>query len=82
MEAQFFALPPYIEQSLQQQPNMGFAGGSGPPFANGGPQMGASTAAQMPDGTAWPGQPQVNIGDIFGGAEWNQMLMSGGYQPS
>jgi hypothetical protein len=113
MEAQFFALPPYLEQSSsnqrhapptsfpQSQDNIGFNGG--------GPQM-TSTHSQhqhnnsmgrMPNG--WPqhqhqqslfgngvnGQSQqqqgfsnsnINIQDLFGGAEWNAMIMDPGFR--
>ena len=94
MEAQFFALPPFIEQQRQQNmrgmtsqpqpnPNMGFAGfGSG----RGGPQMGTPTQG-MP-GSGWPGQQQqsmppgdmsnINIHEIFSEAGWNPMLMNPG----
>ena len=105
MEAQFFALPQYLEQSRAQQrqapptsfppDNMGFSGG---------PQMTPTpsqqpTMGRMPNG--WPqhhpqqqqqqqspfiGQaPQgfsnnINIQDLFGGAEWNAMIMDPGFR--
>jgi hypothetical protein len=104
MEAQFFALPPYLEQSSSHQrhapptsfpqDSMGF---------NGGGQMTATPSHQqnnmsrMPNG--WPqhqqqspfgngvnGQAQqgfnnnINIQDLFGGAEWNAMIMDPGFR--
>ena len=75
MEAQFFALPPYIEQrQREQQPQQG--------GMNYGMGMGSGQQA-MPNG--WPPQQQqqqpqnmaqaegmgnINIQDIFGGTEW------------
>jgi hypothetical protein len=106
MEAQFFALPQYLEQSRAHQrqapptsfppDNMGF---------NGGPQM-TSTHSQQPNmsrmSNGWPQQhpqqqqqqqqspfigqaPQgfsnnINIQDLFGGAEWNAMIMDPGFR--
>jgi len=104
MEAQFFALPQYLEQSRAHQrqvpptsfppDNMGF---------NGGPQM-TSTPSQQPNmgrmPNGWPQQhpqqhqqqspfigqaPQgfsnnINIQDLFGGAEWNAMIMDPGFR--
>lgn len=100
MEAQFFALPPYLEQSRSQQPgaaptsfpseNLGF--NAAPPA-----QM-TSTPAQQPNGMGqmphgWQppfeggngGQGQqnfnnINIQDLFGGAEWNAMIMDPGFR--
>jgi hypothetical protein len=85
LEAQFFALPPYIEQRQQaQRQGINF----GPVnFGNNQP-MGTPTT-QMPNG--WPGQQQampqggglsnINIQDLFGGNEWNPMMMNpSGYQ--
>ena len=90
MEAQFFALPPYIEQRQQQQAQqqgLNYPGGSAA-FTN-GQSLGTPTTTQMPNG--WTGQQpamqqggelsNINIQDIFGGTEWNPMLMGGGYQP-
>lgn len=79
LEAQFFALPPYIEQR-QQPPRSGvnFAGGVN--FAN-NQHLGTPTT-QMSNG--WPGQQQampqaalsnINIQDLFGGTEWAPMNM-------
>lgn len=83
MEAQFYALPPYIGQQqfygvrANEVPGMGA-----------GPAMGTPTSSsQMANG--WPGhQPSlqqvgdvgyINIQDIFGGTEWNSVL--NGFQP-
>ena len=91
LEAQFFALPPYIEQRQQQQqqqhpqhPSMNYPGA--PNFSNSQPLGTPAAAAQMPNG--WSGQQQavqqggvmsnINIQDLFGGAEWNPM----GFHPS
>ena len=82
MEAQFFALPPYLDQRRQHDElTMGYNNGS--TDYNGQP-MGTPTAtSQMPEG--WPdSQPtmhqgemsNINIQDIFGGTEWNPMLMN------
>ena len=73
LEAQFFALPPYIDQ--RQQHSMNYAGAN---FADGQP-LGTPTTTQMPNG--WPGHQQamqqgINIQDIFGGTEWNPMMMN------
>lgn len=83
LEAQFFALPPYIEQRQQQAPQHHGMNYSGAAFTN-GQQLGTPTATQMPNG--WLGQPQpmqqggvmsnINIQDIFGGTEWNPMMMN------
>ena len=100
IEAQFFALPPYIEQRQQQRLQrhqqqqqqqhqqqlqnraMTFPAGN-MDFDNN--QVANNPAAQMPNGVSnnWQNQPQmgqdlsnINIQDIFGGAEWNPMLMN------
>lgn len=102
MEAQFFALPPYLEQSRAQQL-------AGPPNSfpqdnvgfNGGPtaQQMASTPSQQPNmgrmPNGWPQQQSpfngaggpaqqnfnnINIQDLFGGAEWNAMIMDPGFR--
>lgn len=101
MEAQFFALPSYLEQSRGQQrqvpptsfptDNMNF---------NGGPQM-TPTPSQQPNmgrmSNGWPQHQQqspfnngsqapqnfsnnLNIQDLFGGAEWNAMIMDPGFR--
>jgi hypothetical protein len=95
MEAQYFSLPPYIDQKQQpqyrqQQGGMGF-----PPGAinlSNGPPLNAAGALAMPNGGipngAWAGPPNhsqgggpnINIQDIFGGAEWNSMMMGPGFQ--
>lgn len=74
LEAQFFALPPYIEQRQQpQRPGVNFAGGVN--FGN-NQQMGTPTT-QMPNG--WNGQQPgmqpgglsgIDIQGLFGGQEW------------
>ena len=85
LEAQFFALPPYIEQRQQaHQQGVNF----GPVNFGNNQAMGTPTT-QMPNG--WPGQQQampqggglsnINIQDLFGGNEWNPMMMNpSGYQ--
>ncbi|EMD01125.1 hypothetical protein BAUCODRAFT_197012 [Baudoinia panamericana UAMH 10762] len=102
LEAQFFALPPYIEhkrqqqhehqqqqQQQQQQPpntfsqqtNMGFPN-SALGF-NSGQAMNAQGGMQLPSDTNWMSQQNnvgnINIQDIFGGAEWNSMFMNPGF---
>ena len=85
LEAQFFALPPYIEQRQQaQRPGVNFA--SGVNFGN-NQAMGTPTT-QISNG--WPGQqqampqgnmPGIDIGQLFGGTEWlPQMMNPSGYQ--
>ncbi|KAK5173816.1 Gypsy retrotransposon integrase-like protein 1 [Saxophila tyrrhenica] len=86
MEAQFYALPPFMDQrqqpqpqqqqQQQQQPGMGAFGVGGI-----GGQQG------MAPGGAWPGQQgqgdamaNINIQDIFGGSEWFGLNNPGGYQ--
>nr|POE88174.1 vacuolar membrane protease [Quercus suber] len=74
IEAQFFALPPYIEQKQNQNQQMGF---NEIPYGN-RPAMGP---IQMPNGMAnASSMPQdmgsINIQEIFGGNEWNSMLMN------
>lgn len=102
IEAQFYALPPYMEQGVQQQHsgpsqtqaqtrthiqqpqqrNMGFS----QPMAYTRAQPGATVQAmQMPNGN-WPQAFQqdisnINIQDLFGGAEWSPMFQHG-YQGS
>jgi hypothetical protein len=103
IEAQFFALPPYLEQSSGQQrhlpptsfspDNMGY---------NRGPHMTPAHSQQRNMGrmqNGWPqhqqqapfngaggqAQPQgfsndINIQDLFGGAEWNAMIMDPGFR--
>lgn len=84
MEAQFFALPPYMGQQQFQgmRPNEAAGLGTGQPLGT------PTTPRQMQNG--WPGQQpsmqqggevsNINIQDIFGGTEWNPMLMNG-FQP-
>lgn len=101
IEAQFFALPPYIEQRQQQQRarqqqqqqeqrnrNMGFPADA--MNFSGSQAMNTSPPLQMPNGmpSHWQNQPQIgqdlsniNIQDIFGGAEWNPMLMNPDFRP-
>ena len=90
MEAQFFALPPYMEQARQQQhqatgfPRDSSAFSNGMPLSNGQPM-------QLPR-NAWHGQQQgfqqqpafsdINIQELFGGAEWNPSIMDPGYRPN
>ncbi|KAK3114754.1 Gypsy retrotransposon integrase-like protein 1 [Teratosphaeriaceae sp. CCFEE 6253] len=101
IEAQFFALPPYIEQRQHQQRlqhqqaqahAMGFPNGMQGFTSGGQAAMNAQTAAnamQMGAGDQqWMQQGQgqgqgygnINIQDLFGGAEWNTMLMGHGFQ--
>jgi hypothetical protein len=82
LEAQFFALPPYIEQRQQeqQQPQQQ---GIGFPL---GVQHGLGTpngwAPQQPQGVpGGDGMSNINIQDIFGGTEWfPSMNNPSGYQ--
>lgn len=115
MEAQFFALPPYLEQSRggPQRPaptsfpadGMGFGSGVGGGGGGGMPMTPTPNGAlgSMPNG--WPQQQQafhpgagaggqqqqgggggggnfsnINISDLFGGAEWNAMIMDPGFR--
>jgi len=106
MEAQFFALPPYLEQSRSQQrhgpstsfppDNLGFNGGpAAPPMTSNPQQQQQANMGRMPNG--WPHQQQspfngaggvqqqqdfnnINIQDLFGGAEWNAMIMDPGFR--
>jgi hypothetical protein len=86
LEAQFFALPPYIEQRQQAQ-RQGVNFPNGVNFGN-NQHIGTPTT-QMQNG--WPAQQQgmpqgggmsnINIQDLFGGTEWNPMMMNpSGYQ--
>ncbi len=79
IEAQYFALPPYLGQQQFS--------GVRPNDIGSNQAMGTPSVGQLPNG--WPGQqsmPQaddisnINIQDIFGGTEWNPMLMNG-FQP-
>lgn len=96
LEAQYFALPPYLEQARQQrqrqQPTSFPQGGVG----MNGMTSSAQNMQQMSNG--WPahhqqsgytgggnatGQPDlsnINIQDLFGGAEWNAMIMDPGFR--
>ncbi|KAF2773194.1 hypothetical protein EJ03DRAFT_371615 [Teratosphaeria nubilosa] len=82
LEANYLALPPYIDQ--KQAPQYRQQGYGLPPeavsnYTNGGP-MGVMTATSMANGMAngtWPNHqaqshnmPNINIQEIFGGAEW------------
>nr|POF15017.1 activator of stress genes 1 [Quercus suber] len=71
IEAQFYALPPYIEQKQHQNQQMAF---NEMPFGN----RQAVGSMQVPNGMSNPpSMPQgINIQDIFGGNEWNSMLMN------
>ncbi|KAM0719615.1 hypothetical protein Q7P37_003745 [Cladosporium fusiforme] len=113
MEAQFFALPPYLEQSRgpQQQPQapptsfpydgVGFGGApAGPPMTptpsqqpngmgpmpNGWPPQHHQQQASFNNGVGPQAQPQqqnfanINIQDLFGGAEWNAQIMDPGFR--
>lgn len=105
MEAQFFALPPYLEQARQQQQRTSaptsFPQDTSPFTPNlPGPRQ-SGMPQQMQNG--WPGQQQqqqqqpphpfssqgnnngqnlsnINIQDLFGGAEWNAMIMDPGFR--
>ncbi|KAF7190086.1 hypothetical protein HII31_08417 [Pseudocercospora fuligena] len=94
IEAQFFTLPPYIEQRQQQpqqsHPQMAQRGMGYPQhmaYSNGQPNSSAP-AMQMPQQEHWPGQQafqqnlsNIDIHGLFGGAEWNPMnMMHSGYQ--
>lgn len=89
IEAQFYALPPYIEQNQQQQrmsrPQPSQQGmpfpASNVPYMN-GQSTGAAQAMQIPG--QWTGQQafqqdlsNINIQDLFGGTEWNPMFQQG-----
>jgi len=106
MEAQFFALPPYLEQSRSQQrqggpptsfpsDNIGFNGGHAAPPMTSNPAQQQANMGRMPSG--WSHQQQspfngaggvqqqqdfnnINIQDLFGGAEWNAMIMDPGFR--
>ncbi|KAK5728695.1 Gypsy retrotransposon integrase-like protein 1 [Elasticomyces elasticus] len=100
IEAQFFALPPYIEQRQQQQRQRqaqqahalgGFGTPNGMPFTNGHSINAQTAAMQMPPQNGaheWMQQGQaqgqafgnIDLQSLFGGAEWNPMLMGHGYQ--
>lgn len=88
MEAQFFTLPPYIEQQQQQQQqqqqrqipaqNMAYSQPS-MPYTNG-------QTMRMP-AEQWPGQQafqqnlsNIDIHGLFGGQEYNPNMMYSGYQ--
>lgn len=96
IEAQFFALPPFIEQGQQQHQQQavpqhmhpqarGMTYSQAMPYSNGQPTSAAPM--QMPNGN-WTGQQQpfqqdvsnINIQDLFGGTEWNPMFQHPGYQ--
>ena len=86
MEAQFFALPPYIEQRQQQQQqqaaaptsNMGFDMSlGGPRQAMGAPNGWAPQQGGVPQADA---MSNINIQDIFGGSEWFGLNNPSGYQ--
>lgn len=95
MEAQFFALPPYIQQprrqqhrQMQQQHQPTSFPTAPMNFSTNGPSIGTPAVMQMPNGLTNDGwTPQsipndmsnINIQDIFGGAEWNSMLMNPGF---
>jgi hypothetical protein len=90
IEAQFFTLPPYIEQR-QQQDARSLPQGRGSfhppsvPYANGQGQNPVQ-AMHIPDGQWQQGLqqalPNIDIQSLFGGAEsgWNSMYMNAGYQ--
>ncbi|KAK5130628.1 hypothetical protein LTR08_001887 [Meristemomyces frigidus] len=109
MEAQLFALPPYIQQQRQHQrqpqhprqqqhqhqhPSTS-SSADALNFGGNGQSMGTPSAMQLPNGMpnsnampsgSWPAQQNapndlsnINIQAIFGGAEWNPMLMNSGY---
>ncbi|EME50244.1 hypothetical protein DOTSEDRAFT_68949 [Dothistroma septosporum NZE10] len=92
IEAQFYALPPYIEQgrSQQQQTPQQHQAPRGMSFpqsqyTNGQDQR-TPQAMPLPNGT-WPAQQafqqdlsNINIQDLFGGSEWNPMFQHPGYQ--
>lgn len=92
IEAQYFPLPPFMEQNqqqlLQSQSQSQQRGMSYPiPYTNG---QGTSAGPPMQVPGSWSGenafQPDmtnINIQDLFGGAEWNPVFPSqqpGGYQ--
>ena len=90
IEAQFFALPPYIEQKQQQRQQQQQQPGRAITFpgnnAYNSNTVDTSPPMQMQsNGMAhdWYNQPQmgqdlsnINIQDIFGGTEWNPMMMN------
>ncbi|WPG98465.1 Hypothetical protein R9X50_00125600 [Acrodontium crateriforme] len=93
LEAQFYALPPYIEQRQQRTATYPIDG----PMNYTAQQHPTSMpdVMQMSNGTSWSmttspqqhnlGQQDfsnIDIQDVFGGSEWNPMLMNpaGGYQ--
>ena len=73
---------PYYNQQQQQQHNSGMS------FAQASPFDLTQSMSSMPNGD-WPDNPpdhlpqdvsSINIQDLFGGAEWNPMLMHPRYQ--
>lgn len=76
------------QQSQMPRPSATFPGVSNGQAMSNSQSMDTSTSMHMPNGTWQPQQPMpndlsnINIQDIFGGAEWNSMLggMNTGYQ--
>ncbi|KAK5110069.1 hypothetical protein LTR62_006314 [Meristemomyces frigidus] len=104
IEAQFFALPPYMQEQQRRQlqaqqqtqhpqnSNMGFASGNTMPSMRSGQnnlQMPNGSQGNGRDGTQWlqqqqqsvlPNYSSIDIQNLFGGSEWNPMLMGHGFQ--
>lgn len=97
LEAQFFALPPYLGQ--QQFGPGGPLRSNDMAAAAAAAMVGTPPTAQLPNGGAWPTASTtarqvllpphtvagdaaggINVQDIFGGVEWNSVLMNG-FQP-
>lgn len=88
IEAQFYTLPPYLEQQQQQQlrsmPQLGgaFSHQQAMPYTNGTPTSATNSMQQLPNGQWQQGFQQplnnIDIHGIFGGAEstWNPMNMN------
>jgi len=89
MEAQLYALPPYMmsgdqwavnmqnQQQRTQMPNTMSSsgqGGLGMPLTPSGMSWSQQQQA-MPQGQAFP---DINLNDLFGGGEWNTSLMDQG----
>lgn len=93
MEAQFFALPPFLEQQQRLRggmasqppppPGMGFGGFGGPqrmgtPGMPGGGGGGGWTGGGAPSNVPPGDMTNINIHEIFSEAGWNPMLLHPG----
>lgn len=96
MEAQFFALPPYMQQRRRQEQQQQHQRQSGTAYPNnfntqqhiGAPSstpifegwQDSSSQRQQHQTMAESDVTNINIQDLFGGAEWNPMMMMNGFQ--